>query len=58
MGTTKVKVTASMEGDLVEWMDAQVGKKRFASRTHALEYAITMLKEAERGAIASEAAYV
>lgn len=58
MGTTKVKVTASMKEELVEWIDTQVGKSRFASRTHALEYAITKLKEADREIIASETAYV
>ncbi len=45
MGVAKVKVTASMKGDLVSWIDEQVGKSRFASRTHALEYAIAKLKE-------------
>jgi len=45
--TAKVKVTASMKEDLVDWIDKEVSRSRFASRTHALEYAITQLKNAE-----------
>jgi Arc/MetJ-type ribon-helix-helix transcriptional regulator len=45
MGVAKVKVTASIKGDLVDWIDKEVDKSRFASRTHALEYALTKLKE-------------
>ena len=51
MGVAKVKVTASMTGDLVNWMDEQVNKRRFASRSHALEYAITKLREADGSVI-------
>jgi Arc/MetJ-type ribon-helix-helix transcriptional regulator len=47
MGVARVKVTASMKENLVTWIDKEVDKSRFASRTHALEYAITKLKEAE-----------
>ena len=45
MGVAKVKVTASIKEDLVNWIDKEVGKSRFASRTHAVEYALTKLKE-------------
>jgi Arc/MetJ-type ribon-helix-helix transcriptional regulator len=49
MPDKKVKVTASMDCDLVDWMDKQIEKRRFASRTHALEVAIATLKdEAEK----------
>jgi len=47
MGVAKVKVTASIKGDLVDWIDKEVDKSRFASRTHAVEYALTKLKEAD-----------
>lgn len=50
MGVAKVKVTASMKEDLVNWIDKEVDKCRFASRTHALEFAITKLKEADSSA--------
>lgn len=44
MPDKKVKVTASIDVDLVEWIDQEVGKRRFASRTHALEFATAKLK--------------
>lgn len=40
----KVKVTASMNTDLVEWIDKGVETRRFASRTHALEVATSRLR--------------
>jgi Arc/MetJ-type ribon-helix-helix transcriptional regulator len=45
MSEMKVKVTASMDAELVEWIDQEVEKRRFASRTHALEVATAKLKE-------------
>jgi Arc/MetJ-type ribon-helix-helix transcriptional regulator len=47
MGVVKVKVTASIKEDLVNWIDKEIDKSRFASRTHAVEYALTKLKEAD-----------
>lgn len=47
MGVAKIKVTASIKEDLVDWIDKEVDKSRFASRTHAVEYALTKLKEAD-----------
>lgn len=50
MSDNKVKVTASMDVDLVEWIDKEVESRRFASRTHALEVATSRLKnEIEKG---------
>ncbi|NPV63650.1 MAG: hypothetical protein HPY61_13685 [Methanotrichaceae archaeon] len=45
MGVAKIKVTASIKEDLVTWMDEEIDKSRFATRTHALEYALTKLRE-------------
>jgi hypothetical protein len=45
MSEKKIKVTASMDVDLVAWVDDEVEKRRFASRTHALEVATARLKE-------------
>ena len=53
MGVAKVKVTASIKEDLVDWIDKEVDKSRFASRTHAVEYALTKLKEADNLGIAN-----
>jgi Arc/MetJ-type ribon-helix-helix transcriptional regulator len=45
--TEKIKVTATLDVDLVKWIDDQVLSYRFASRSHALEYAVAKLKESE-----------
>lgn len=47
MGVAKVKVTASMNENLVSWIDEGIDSCRFASRTHALEYAVTQLMKSE-----------
>jgi len=50
MPESKVKVTASMDAVLVEWIDKEVENRRFASRTHAIEFATARLKdEIEKG---------
>lgn len=50
MCDNKIKVTASMDVDLVEWIDKEVETRRFASRTHALEVATSRLRnEIEKG---------
>ena len=45
----KVKFTTSIREDLVEWMDKEIKKLRFTSRSHAIEYALAKLKEAHDG---------
>lgn len=41
----KVKTSVAIDVDLLNWIDAGVAKKRFANRTHAIEYALQRLKE-------------
>ena len=42
----------AMDVDLVEWIDKEVETRRFASRTHALEFATSRLKnEIEKGQV-------
>jgi len=51
MGTSlgrKIKTSVALDEDLVKWIDEMVYAKRFANRTHAIEYALQRLKE-ERG---------
>ena len=43
----KVRLQITMREDLVKWIDEQVKKLRFASRSHAIEYAIAKLIESE-----------
>ena len=42
---SKIKVTASIDEGLVRWMDGEVEKKRFATRTHCIEYCLKQIKE-------------
>jgi Arc/MetJ-type ribon-helix-helix transcriptional regulator len=36
-----------MDADLVDWIDKQIEKRKFASRTHALEVGIAKLMDEE-----------
>jgi Arc/MetJ-type ribon-helix-helix transcriptional regulator len=37
-----------LDPDLLVWIDEMIKKKRFANRTHAMEYALQRLKEQEK----------
>lgn len=39
--------TITLNGSLLEWIQEQIKKKRFASVSHAIEYALTKLRESE-----------
>ncbi|MFP3131406.1 MAG: ribbon-helix-helix domain-containing protein [Nitrososphaeria archaeon] len=41
----KIKTSVSIDKDLLKWVDEMLKTKRFASRTHAIEYALQKLKE-------------
>lgn len=43
-----MKVTATIDKELVEWLDGEVEKRRFRNRSHAIEYAIAKLKERDK----------
>jgi Arc/MetJ-type ribon-helix-helix transcriptional regulator len=42
--TNKPKISCLIDKDLVDWLDSQIITKRFASRSHGIEYALTVLK--------------
>lgn len=42
-----MKVTSTVDQELIEWIDREVEKRRFRNRSHAIEYAIAKLKESE-----------
>jgi Arc/MetJ-type ribon-helix-helix transcriptional regulator len=44
----KIKTSIALDEDLVSWIDKLVESKRFANRTHAIEYALQRLKEREK----------
>jgi metal-responsive CopG/Arc/MetJ family transcriptional regulator len=39
----KEKVSVTIDENLINWLDAQIKKKKFASRSHGFEYAINEL---------------
>jgi len=41
----KVKTSIALDEDLLKWIDEMVSTKRFANRTHAIEYALQKLRE-------------
>ena len=40
-----MKVTATIDQELISWIDGEVDKRRFRNRSHAIEFAIAKLKE-------------
>lgn len=43
----KIKTSLSLDREVLEWIDMSVEKRRFASRTHAIEYALELLRRME-----------
>lgn len=43
----KAIISVSLDPKLLSWVDGQVASKRFASRSHAVEYALQRLREQE-----------
>lgn len=41
----KIKTSVALDEDLLSWIDEMIKRKRFASRTHAIEYALQRLRE-------------
>ena len=41
----KVKTSIALDEDLIKWIDEMIETKRFANRTHAIEYALQRLRE-------------
>jgi Arc/MetJ-type ribon-helix-helix transcriptional regulator len=41
----KLKTSVALDVVLLDWIDDQVKRKRFANRTHAIEYAVQKLKD-------------
>jgi Arc/MetJ-type ribon-helix-helix transcriptional regulator len=55
MGEGKTPISTRVDDDLLDWIDTQVEKKRFSNRTHAVNYALYLLKQADKRELASEA---
>lgn len=41
----KSKFSISVDSDLCKWLDTEIKIKRFASRSHGVEFALTQLKK-------------
>lgn len=44
----KIKTSITIDEDLLSWIDKLIESKRFANRTHAIEYALQRLREREK----------
>lgn len=44
----KVKTSIALDEELLFWIEEMIERKRFASRTHAIEYALQRLREQEK----------
>ncbi|MCX9012254.1 MAG: ribbon-helix-helix domain-containing protein [Candidatus Methanoperedens sp.] len=44
----KIKTSIALDEDLLKWVDMQIEKKRFANRTHAIEFALQQLVERDK----------
>ncbi len=41
----KNKFSVSVEDNLLKWLDSEIKNKRFASRSHGIEFALNELKK-------------
>ena len=41
----KVKTSIALDEELIIWIDEMIKKKRFANRSHAIEYSIVTMRE-------------
>lgn len=44
----KVKTSIALDEELLKWIDSQIRTRRFANRTHAIEYALEQLRKQGR----------
>jgi Arc/MetJ-type ribon-helix-helix transcriptional regulator len=47
VGLTKKKTSVSLDYQLLSWVEKKINEKRFASVSHAVEYALEELKKRE-----------
>lgn len=44
----KIKTSVTLSREVVKWIDKQIVNKRFASRSHAVEYCIDKVMKGEK----------
>ena len=47
----KIKTSIGLDEDLIKWIDSEVKTKRFANRTHAIEYALEQLRKGKKAEV-------
>jgi len=45
MARKREQLTITLPQDLIEWMDEQIDRRRFANKSHAIELALFELKK-------------
>ena len=41
----KESISVTIDSELLEWVDEQIGEHKFASRSHAVEYCLSSVRE-------------
>jgi len=44
----KIKVSHTIDEELVKWIDINIESRRFATRSHAIEFAVQQLIDSEK----------
>ena len=44
----KIRIQVTIRDDIVKWMDKQVETRKYASRSHAIEYAVLQLSQMDK----------
>jgi Arc/MetJ-type ribon-helix-helix transcriptional regulator len=47
IGMGKKQTSITLDSELAKWIDEKIAEKRFASTTHAIEYALQKLRREE-----------
>lgn len=45
---SKIRIQVTIRDDIVKWMDKQIETRKYASRSHAIEYAVLQLLQDDK----------
>lgn len=43
-----IRTSVTLDDEIIKWIDEQIKKKKFASRSHAVEYCIYQIMQKEK----------
>ena len=46
--SNKIRISASISEELIDWINEKIKERKFANRSHALEYSIQMVINQEK----------